>query len=443
MWNVKTLPPGFASVWCAIAWLAAGPACGQATVDREYGLVVFAPPDIYSDRSPDVAERPPIAKDIASLQEALTAAIDMGAVSRAFRLASQLTTIVPDHEAARRVLGYSQAGEHWCGGYAALQIERGFDWHPRYGWIREEDAEKWSAGQRPWGKRWIDSDDDRQRHDRIEKGWTLRTDHFHITTNHSRAAAVELAVRLERLYQLWRQLFGEFAASPRELQARLHGKPASGYRRKPFRVIYHRTRQQYNEELRVRQPQIDVTLGIYFDRDRQSHFFAGDDQDPGTIYHEAVHQLFYESRSAGRHLAALANAWITEGAACYFESLQPLEGGVYRLGAVEGGRLPAAAHRRLIDDFYVPLAELCSLGLEDLQQRQDLPRLYSQSAGLATFFMQYDGGRYREGFRDALLAVYAGQDDAGTLQETCDAPFSDLDRQYRQFLEELPNRSER
>ena len=57
-------------------------------------------------------------------------------------------------------------------------------------------------------------------------------------------------------------------------------------------MIYHATRDQYNAALRRHQPQIDQTIGIYFDFLRQSHFFAGPDQDLGAIRHEAVHQFF-------------------------------------------------------------------------------------------------------------------------------------------------------
>ena len=310
-------------------------------------------------------------------------------------------------------------------------------WNSEYGWIRDQDLPRWEAGKRPWGKGWIDAREDALRHATVAKGWTLRTDHFQVVTNHSRGAAVELAVRLELLYQLWRQLFGEFAATSRELQARIDGKQPTGYRRKPFRVIYHRTRKEYQDALRRRQPQIDITLGIYFDHDREAHFFAGEEQDAGTVSHEAVHQFFFESKGKTRHLAALANAWAVEGAACYFESLQSLGGGLYVIGGPDAGRLPAARHRRLVDDYYVPLSELSALGTEDLQRRTDLPRLYSQSAGLAAFFMQYGGGESRAAFRHRLSAVYAGRDDASTLQTVCVEPLGQLDRQYRRFLQEL------
>ena len=414
------------------------------------GITLYAPADIYSanqlsDETDSAVEELTVADPgAASLNDALAAAVEQGQVSKSFRLAAKLACVDPDHAAARRILGQALHEGRWCGGYAALMLKRGMSWNSEFGWIRPDDLSKWQAGQRPWGKRWINAEEDARRHESLARGWSLRTDHFLVTTNHSREAAVRLAVRLERLYQLWRQVFGEFAASKAELRARFDGKQATGRRSKPFRVLYHRTREQYNAALRSRQPLIEMTLGIYFDRQRESHFFAGDQQDPGTIDHEAVHQFFFESRPAGRHLAALANAWATEGAACYFESLaeateSPLAGRAYTIGAPQDGRLPAARHRRLVDNFYVPLKELSALGMEDLQHRTDLPRLYSQSTGLATFLMQADQGKYRNAFRKLLLAVYAGRDDAGTLQDQCGTSYSALDAEYRHYLEALPS----
>ncbi|HMO85662.1 MAG TPA: hypothetical protein PKC18_12175, partial [Lacipirellulaceae bacterium] len=240
-------------------------------------------------------------------------------------------------------------------------------------------------------------------------------------------------------YQIWRQLFGELAATREELQARLDGKEAGEFVRKPFRVLYHRNRQEYNDALRRRQGQIEMTLGIYFDQQRESHFFAGDEQDPGTVAHEAVHQFFYESTPrAARRLAVTANAWAVEAAACYFESLASVGPRVYALGAADAGRLQAARHRRVVDDFYVPLAELSALGMTDLQQRSDLPRIYSQSAGLASFLIDGADGRYRGAFRELLAAIYAGRDNQDTLAELTGRTYQELDREYLQYMQDLP-----
>jgi hypothetical protein len=238
-------------------------------------------------------------------------------------------------------------------------------------------------------------------------------------------------------------LFVFCAVWPPELTAGLYVKHTTGFLRRPFHVIYHRSRDEYNAALLPRQPQIAITLGIYFDAQRESHFFAGDDQDAGTIAHEAVHQFFYEStRHATRRLAATANAWAIEGVACYFESLveRRSEGGarVFTVGTPEAGRLPAARHRRVVDNYYVPLAELSALAITELQHREDIARVYSQSAGLASFFVDYKGGVYRKPFRELLAHVYAGRDTADKLAELSGRSFEDLDAEYSKYMEGLP-----
>jgi hypothetical protein len=409
---------------------------------HKIGSLLFVPSDVYNNDGAG-KEASPAAKAaaVAAFEEA-RAAVDAEDVSLAIQLACKAVALDPNHADARRLLGYQRVGDHWAGKYAQHMLKSGHVWSREHGWIKEEHAAKYDEGLRPWGQKWITAAEDAERHADIKHGWTVRTDHFQVITNVDRAAAADLAIRLESLYQLWRQLFGEFTLTPAELKARLQGKETDGFRARPMKVVYHRDRDQYNQALIRRQPQIGMTLGIYFDRERESHFFAGDDQDPGTIAHEAVHQFFYESApKPTRSLAATANAWAVEGVACYFESLaeQPTDvGTAYRIGAPDAGRIPAARHRRVIDDFYVPLAELSSLGIIDLQQRPDIAPLYSQAAGLASFFIDGREGEYRRPFRELLHLIYAGRDQADSLPELTGQNAGQLDREYRQFMESLP-----
>jgi hypothetical protein len=402
------------------------------------GSLLFVPSDVYNAAEAQAPQTVDAAMADASFAKA-SAAVEAGEGSIAVQHACAAVALDPNHADARRLLGYRQIGDHWAGGYAQQMLKSGHEWRPQFGWLKREHVARFEQRLRPFGARWISAEEDARRHASIERGWAVRTDHFLVTTNIDRAAGADLAVRLETLYQLWRQLFGELAEPPAELQARLDGKAPAGYRRQPFRVIYYRSRDEYNAALAPRQPQIDMTLGIYFDAQRQSHFFAGEDQDPGTIAHEAVHQFFYESTPRPtRNLAATANAWAVEGAACYFESLAPAGVRTFTIGTPDAGRLQAARHRRVVDDYYVPLADLSAMGVTDLQMRPDLPRLYSQSAGLASFFIDYEGGKYRGAFRELLQAIYAGRDAPDTLTVATGRSFEELDREYLQYMQSLP-----
>lgn len=399
------------------------------------GQLLFVVEDVYS-----TAEYPPRKGNPQQAENCFQRGLEAcreGNLSDALQWATLAVRADPDHEGARRVLGYRQVAGQWAGSYAARRLERDEIWHPEYGWVEEKDLPRYEAGERLLGRRWIDQAEDAKRHATLDQGWRIRTDHFLVTTNHSRRAAADLATRLEVLYQLWRQLFGEFYLSQRELLRRFEGNAISGYRREPFEVVYYRTRKEYNVALLRRQPQIGITLGIYFDKLRQTHFFAGEEQDPGTIYHETVHQFFQESNRTAHSVGALHNAWIVEGVACYFESLREYrdEGGTrfFTLGTPAAGRMPAAIHRRLVDDYYVPLATLSQLGTTDLQRRNDVARLYSQSAGLATFLVE----SHRSALVELLQQVYAGRDKPDSLETLTGQSFADLDREYLEYLQRL------
>jgi hypothetical protein len=422
--------------------LAAAPVFAVAPGSGRPGSLLFVPSDVYNSDS--VANEPSPAAKVAAVAafEEARAAVEAEDVSLALQHACRVVALDPNHADARRLLGYQRVGEQWAGKYAQHMLKTGNVWSRAHGWIKADHADKYKQGLRPWGQKWITVAEDAERHANIEHGWTVRTDHFQVITNVDRAAAADLAIRLESYYQLWRQLFGEFALTPAELKARLDGKETDGFLRRPMKVVYHRNRDEYNQALIRRQPQIGMTLGIYFDAQRESHFFAGDDQDPGTIAHEAVHQFFYESApKPTRHLAATANAWAVEGVACYFETLKehPTDAGLaYTVGTPDAGRVQAARHRRIVDNFYVPLAELDALGVLDLQQRPDIAPLYSQSAGLASFFIDGRAGKYRRPFRELLRLIYAGKDEPGSLPELAGQNAGELDRQYQQFMESLP-----
>jgi hypothetical protein len=88
----------------------------------------------------------------------------------------------------------------------------------------------------------------------------------------------------------------------------------------------------------------------------------------------------------------------------------------------------------LEDNFYVPLEELVRIGMESLQSDTRLPRLYSQSAGLADFFMHAAAGRYRDPLVTYLVEVYTGRATPRSLAELMGKDYPTLDREYREFM---------
>ncbi len=384
-------------------------------------------PDLYSPHYPAVMVTDPAETYFAAAKKFA----ELGAPSLAFQNASRAVATNPDHAEARRVLGYVKTVDgKWTTPYALRMQQQGKVWHAKFGWLAKDDVGRYEAGERRLGKRWITAAEDAEQHATIDDGWRVRTDHYSVVTNHSLEAAVELAVQLEEFHQVWQQLFAGFLLDKAEVKKIFVGERTLPRRSASYRVVMHKNKGEYVAALAHRQPRIAETLGIYFDTLREAHFFATEDEaereaQRATLFHEAAHQLFQEIQPTGRNVGKNANFWVVEGVACYLESLRPKrdEVGVmeYEVGAVDAGRLPAAIKRRLVDDYYIPAAELTALGMSDLQRRTDLAPLYSQSAG-------------REPFVEYLRKVYGGRPDSGELARIYRTKPGDLDARYRHFL---------
>jgi hypothetical protein len=344
----------------------------------------------------------------------------------------------PDQESIRHLLGYQKFRGAWHTLYEIERLKSGQVWHNKFGWVRKEDVARYSKGMRPAGKRWIAAGEDAKRHQDITSGWDVETEHYTIRTDVSLEAGVALGAKLENLFRVWTQLFVRFFATEAQV-SELFDKRTG--RRAPltrFRVAYFRDRDEYNRCLRPlfakNIEQLERSIGVYDKGTRCAYFFAGNDYRERTMYHEATHQLFQESRPVSPEVGQRANFWIIEGIAMYMESLHE-EDGFYVLGGFDDLRMNAARVRLLNDRFYIPLAELCSYTITQLQADARIATIYSQSAGLTHFLVHYEGGKYRDSLVAYLVQVYNGQDNPQTLAQLTGTPLQELDRQYRQFME--------
>jgi len=202
----------------------------ELSLDLPRGELLFVAEDLYSPtgtqkKTTILPERKKQAEECFRRARLACEQDDVGA---ALRWATRAVYLDPNHEDARRVLGYRRIGDVWAGSYAARRLEKGELWHSQYGWVLAEDVARYEAGERRLGKQWISIEEDARRHRTIKKGWQIRTDHFRVVTNHRREDASELAVRLETLYQLWQQLFGGFYLDAPQLLKRFDGKAISG-----------------------------------------------------------------------------------------------------------------------------------------------------------------------------------------------------------------------
>jgi hypothetical protein len=267
----------------------------------------------------------------------------------------------------------------------------------------------------------------------------VRTDHYEIKTNLNLERGVELGRALEDFHDFFHQTFAGFFNDPEQLKKIFDGTaPAVSKAAQPFKVNYYRSREEYMQRLQSQFPQIQVTNGIYLTGDRTAHFYHDPaSNNEATLFHEATHQLFYESHLQERPIGEKAHFWAIEGIACYMESFRR-EQGEFSVGDPQYIRFAGARMNYLDQGYYIPLDKFTSWGMREFQTAPMLAKNYTQAAGLAQFFMQYDGGRYRDALVAHLSQLYSSssrkRDFADGLDELTGVDFEELDRQYGEFL---------
>lgn len=410
-----------------------------------YKLYVFVLPQQAGPAAPPADAPPPVvewhqrfqrlrSEQAAALYEMARRCVRVKRAALAYELALAAGREDPDHEAVRRIFGYQKFRGEWRTAYEARQLRAGSVWHDRFGWVPKAAVRRYEDGQRPGPKGWISAAEDAKLHRDINSGWEVETEHYAIRTNHSIEAGVALGVKLEQLHRVWQQLFVRYYATEAAVAALFDGRPRPAAESPRYSVVYFRDRADYNRSLRAAIPNIDISVGLYLDSMRRAYFFAGEDADDRTLYHEATHQLFHQSRPVGPNVGRKANFWIVEGIAMFMESLRP-EGDFFVLGGADDVRMEAARVRLLRDKFYVPLADLSAYGMERVQKDPNIATLYSQMAGLTHFLIYHDDGRYRDALVAYLSAVYGGQDDPNLLAQLTGEGLAKLDEQYREFVE--------
>lgn len=354
--------------------------------------------------------------------------------SLAYWLVVDVIASNPDHEAARRIFGYQKYANQWHTPYEIRKLRAGLIWHQKFGWISKADVAQYEQGKRLVRGRWITAKEDARLHADIRSGWEIETEHYWIRTDHSIEAGVSLGTKLDNLYRLWQQIFVCYYASDAYVAALFAGKPTIlSNEMHRFDVTYFRNRDEYIRTLRPEMPDIGISQGLYLAKLRTAYFFAGGEDTERVTYHEATHQLFHESRAVSDEVGRRANFWLVEGIAMYMESLHR-EDGYFVLGGLDDVRMESARYHLFKEDFYVPFAKLTAMGMEELQSHPKIARLYSQIAAMTNFLVYYDDGRYREALVAYLSAVYNGNQNPRLLAELTGADYSELDKQYREFM---------
>lgn len=345
----------------------------------------------------------------------------------------------PEHERARAALGWVRRGDAWVWPEAAVRLDRKSEHDPAYGWLPAGRLARYRAGERYDRGRWIPAAEDAARTLTVDRGRRFESDHWEILSAAPLESAAALAARLEETFLVWLQIFGTFAVEPADLEKRVRSRGRI-MPRDACAAVLCADREQYDAELGRLEPLAPRTDGLYWAPTRTTWFFATPPGDAAAIiHHEATHQLFLESAPTGPRRQPLpagerSGFWAIEAVACHMESIRPTPFG-WTVGGRDAGRVPAARARLVEEGEHVPLADLMPLGRKAFQADDRLPAMYDEVAGLADFFMNGRGGRYREAFLEYVARVYAAIDEPDTLPRLCRRSAAELDAEYRQHLQ--------
>lgn len=383
----------------------------------------------------------------------------IGVATESLRAAFRRNSLDPE---INRLLGYVPHDGGWATPQTAANLKNHMVRHPRFGWVEESWVPHLDRGELPavpvpgQPLAWLPADEaDRQRRDFAKRPWLITTAHFEIAANVPLEEVISFGQRLEALHELFWVLLPDLydpKSVPIVQRARDPMRQA-GLTTKRHQVWYFASKDEYVEYFR-KSYRIDVegTLGYAmppsearsYRQKPRSYFYRPPPDDAiaatETLFHEASHQLVFESGPSNAFTSNLGQFWVWEGLGTYFETLRPMADGSYQFGGFVGPRL-AKARADLVDaDGFVDLTALLAMGRAHFQAAEVASDHYAEGMALVVFLLHGQGGRYREGFLEYLAEAYRGRFRPGgggePLPDRLGTSAQSLDQEFRRFVTE-------
>lgn len=364
----------------------------------------------------------------------------------AYRLVREVLLHDPDHARSRGLFGYRRDGNEWTTPFAAKKKKDGEVWHDEFGWLLAKNVPRYVAGERLYNGRWITAEKEETIRSNIKEPWEVKTEHFWIRTNHSQQRGVHIAASVEVFHRYFMREFPAFFQTRAQLD-KLFKDGTEARSGDLYDLYYFRLRTEFVQHLVNRCAAAGQINGIYMPPDRTAYFFHNpdltDEASLETLYHEVTHQLFSESTNREISVGHSHDFWAVEGIACYFESFRVGEDGTITVGDVNHPRIQAARDQVVLTHDHETLERFTAYGMHPFQKGElsVLQRRYAQATGLAHFFMNYEDGRYRDGFIEYLAQLYSPdkrvREREKTLEQILGMPYATLDTQYAAYMRAL------
>lgn len=345
----------------------------------------------------------------------------------------------PQNVTIRKIIGNTPFQNRWATRFEIKMIREGKVDHPDFGWIPQKHVAKYERGYRYYKGKWMSKREEARLRREKNDPWLIITPHYRIYSYPSLEEGVELGRKLETIAIVWNQVFLRFYATDSQLKSFFRGE-CPDFMQYNHTVVYFRDRDQYVEALAPKLGSAAYdTEGIY---NGVAYFYAGKDSDPRAIIHEATHQLFAETRAYTLVPTEMknfsvqgmeSNFWVIEGIAMFMESLKESPR-LHELGDFRDNNLYTARYYLLRKNFYIPFEQFTAMGHTLFYNSQCEYELYQQATGVTWFLLFYENGKYRDAFIRYLSLVYSGLDKPETLSELTGVSYSQLDKEYKQFI---------
>lgn len=343
-----------------------------------------------------------------------------------------------DHELSRKLLGYIPYEDRWITQFQKDQFNMSRVDHEIYGWLPKNYVSRYENGERYNKGQWVTAEKELENRRDFQNAWVITTENFNVKTNVSLERGVAVARALEDFYYFFRCVCTAFYSTPDQSRGLFQSNRSNQNR---YDVHLFRTKEEYVNTLKHQFTQIALTNGLYYQHNRTAYFFDQEgDAFWETLFHEATHQLMYESSMERRTPGDRAFFWPVEGIACYMESFERNPNS-FSVGNPRNIRIQHARYAALVENKYIGLRDFSSYGSIPFQQDpliENLQLRYNQSSGLSHFFMHYGDGLYRDAFLEHLSMIYSGnprvRENVSELPELLGVPYSELDRQYLEYL---------
>jgi hypothetical protein len=235
---------------------------------------------------------------------------------------------------------------------------------------------------------------------------SVRTPHFVIASRASKADTERVAELCEQILAVWQQIFFRYWNQPGKLPLNLDGDSTP----RPFQVVLFANKRDYEESLKKKFPNIQLSTGYYKQDIGHSFFYMDTKKSYATLVHELTHQFFAESDPSQVVFDPDQSMgfWIAEGIALYMESMSFREMGpavLVDVGGWDANRFQPARFHFLRNQTWIPCETLASLNGSAFRKPKDIQHRYSHAGGLAQYWME-DSSESRLQVIDHLKFLY-------------------------------------